>query len=161
MLNRVFVGLGSNMGDRDAYLTRALLCLSESDGVQLEKVSSFYNTAAVSSDPQADYLNAVAEFKTCLDMRAFFEQCVEVETGLGRTEKGLYRPRTIDIDLLFFNSECVTSPDLVVPHPLLQDRLFVLEPFVEISPGFVHPVLNQSIKYLYDRYHETVNHIVR
>jgi 2-amino-4-hydroxy-6-hydroxymethyldihydropteridine diphosphokinase len=86
-----------------------------------------------------------------LGVREFFELTVEIETRLGRQFKGTSDPRTLDIDLLFFNQDIISDDDLVVPHPLLHDRLFVLKPFQEIAPTLLHPILNETVRDLYEK----------
>jgi len=151
MLNSVYIALGSNIGDRQYYLDEAIRILNDYDDVEVVCVSSYVDTEAVSLTPQPNYLNAVVEIKTLLGVREFFKLTVEIETRLGRQFKGTSDPRTLDIDLLFFNQEIISDDDLVVPHPLLHDRLFVLKPFQEIAPTLVHPILNETVRDLYEK----------
>lgn len=154
MLNRVYIALGSNIGDRTGYLNQGLKRLGEVDDVEVVQVSSFLNTKAVAIVSQPDYLNAVAEIRTLLGVDAFFKLTQDVEKDFGRKSKGSGDPRTLDIDVLFFNNDIVSSDELTIPHPLLHERGFVLGPLCEIVPDFVHPILNLTVKQLYDQVHE-------
>ena len=153
-MSKVYVALGSNIGDREQYLRAAVARLDQEDGVNVLRLSSFINTKAVTSEPQDDYLNAVVELETSLTLRDFFQLTQGIESVLGRQDKGNQAPRTLDLDILFFDDTCVSDTDLVVPHAGIQNRLFVLEPLRELVPDFVHPVLKQTVQTLYDQCHE-------
>ena len=156
MINTVFIALGSNIGDRDAYINKAIKCLGEHDDIDIDKVSKIIETKAVSVVSQPDFLNAVVSLKTLLNVRQFFELSKKIEKDLGRTSKGNQDPRTIDIDILFFNDEVISDDDLVIPHPLLHQREFVLKPFLDIAPDFTHPMFNMEMSQLADEYYSLV-----
>lgn len=149
MITHVYLAFGSNIGNRQLYIDKALEYLDSYDEIDIVQVSQSYNTKAVAASVQPDYLNATAKLTTILSLREFFNICVDIEKKLGRTSKGNYDPRTIDIDLLFFGNEIVSDDDLVIPHPLLHERLFVLQPLNDIASDFLHPLLNTSINALY------------
>ena len=132
----------------------ALELLSEHEDVEVVEVSTFIDTPAVSKTPQPHFLNAVVELRVLMSCRELFEFTQAIEKKLGRVSKGNNDPRTIDLDLLFFNADLVADDDLVVPHPLLHDRSFVMEPLLEIAPHWVHPVFNMSIVELYQSSYE-------
>ena len=153
-MHRVYVALGSNVGDRESYLRAAIDRLNAHAYVWVLRESSFVNTEAVSEEPQADYLNAVIEVDTQLDVFEFFALTQLIEQKLGRERKGEKAPRTLDLDLLFFDDVILANPALALPHPALHERLFVLEPLFELIPDFVHPQLQRSVRSLYHQLHE-------
>jgi 2-amino-4-hydroxy-6-hydroxymethyldihydropteridine diphosphokinase len=138
---RAYVGLGSNLGEREATLREALTRLSELDGVAVVAVSSFRETDPVGNADQPRFVNAAAELETSLGPRELLERLLEVERSLGRdrTREERWGPRTVDLDLLLYGDETVGEPGLEVPHPRLAERAFVLEPLVELDPGLRLP----------------------
>jgi 2-amino-4-hydroxy-6-hydroxymethyldihydropteridine diphosphokinase len=148
MFTSVFLGLGSNIGDRESYLDKALDYLGEHDSIQLISVSSFINTKAVTEYEQGDYLNAACEIKTILSARELLVFTQEIEKVLGRESKGTGAPRTLDIDILIYGEAIISEEDLVVPHALLHERAFVLEPLHEIAPTLVHPLFQVPVNKL-------------
>ena len=133
---RAYVGLGSNLGDREASLRGALELLGE----EVVAVSSFRETDPVGYLDQPRFLNAAAALETGLGPRALLDRLLEVERELGRTRDGpRFGPRTIDLDLLLYGDRVIDEPGLVVPHPRLAERRFVLEPLAELDPGLVIP----------------------
>lgn len=145
-LNPAWIGLGSNLGDRESNLRAALRRLGEAEGVRVAAVSSFVETAPVGGPEQPDYLNAAAELETTLAPRELLRLLLGVEADLGRVRKEHWGPRTIDLDLLLYGDRVIDLPDLKVPHPLMAQRRFVLEPLAEIAPGAVHPVTGQTVR---------------
>ena len=141
-----YIGLGGNLGDRRAYLDRALAALRGRPGVAVTRVSSLYETAPVGGPAgQGPYLNAVAELRTDLDADALLAVLMEVESGLGRVRAERDGPRTIDLDLLLYGDAVSADARLTLPHPRLHQRLFVLQPLAEIAPGLVHPLLGRPV----------------
>ena len=133
---RAFIGLGSNLGDREAALRGALELLGE----DVVAVSSFRETEPVGYLDQPAFLNAAAALETGLEPRALLERLLGVERELGRTREGpRHGPRTIDLDLLVYDDRVIDEPGLVVPHPRLAERRFVLEPLAELDPVLVVP----------------------
>jgi len=129
---RVFIGLGSNLGDRVENLRKALSLL-EAEGLKITRVSGLYETEPVeTSGHQPPYLNAVAEIITDLPLTKLLDLLERVERCLGRTGKGKKEPRTIDLDILWAEGERVESDRLTVPHPRLWERAFVLVPLSEL-----------------------------
>ncbi len=127
------VGLGSNLGDREAHLRAAVAGLAGLGDVVA--VSSLYETAPLGGVPQAPYLNAVAVVATVLPARAFLDGLLELERAAGRERRERWGPRTLDCDLLLHGDAAIDEPGLRVPHPRLTERRFVLEPLVEVCPG--------------------------
>ena len=137
---RAFVGLGANIGDREATMRAALERLAGVDGVKVVAVSSFRETDPVGMVDQPRFLNAAAELETTLAPRELLDALLAVERSLGRTRDGpRFGPRTIDLDLLLHGDEPVDEPGLTVPHPRLGERAFVLEPLHELDPELVVP----------------------
>src|SRR5205085_4115659 len=139
-MTRVFIGLGANIGDREANLNRALDLIAETPAVELQAVSSFRETDPVGYLDQPRFLNAAALLETDLPPRDLLDRLLAVEAVLGRTREGpRFGPRTIDLDLLLYGEEQIDEPGLRVPHPRLHERRFVLEPLAELDPGLVVP----------------------
>jgi 2-amino-4-hydroxy-6-hydroxymethyldihydropteridine diphosphokinase len=149
MEERVYVAVGSNLGDRDAHLAAALAALRATEGVEVVAVSPLYETDPVGPPPQGPYLNGAIEIATTLTPDALLERLFEIEASQGRT-RGLERnaPRTIDLDLLLYGDRKLAGPDLEVPHPRLAERPFVLEPLCDLAPDLIHPTLGETIEAL-------------
>jgi len=142
---RAHVSLGSNVGDRRAYLEDAVRSLGGYDGIHVVRVSSFLENPPVGGPPgQGMFLNAAAAVDTTLAPRALLRACNEVEDALGRTRRERWGPRTIDIDVLLYGDVVVDEPGLVIPHPRMHERTFVLMPLAEIAPGAKHPALGRT-----------------
>jgi 3-oxoacyl-[acyl-carrier protein] reductase len=141
---RAYVALGSNLGDRQATLDRAVLRLRAEPGVTVRRVSSYYETAPVGGPPgQGAYLNAVLEADTTMPPDDLLRRLLAIETQLGRVRTGRDAPRTLDLDLLLYGDLVRSESDPVVPHPRLHERRFVLTPLAEIAPNVMHPVLKR------------------
>ncbi|MCZ7588589.1 MAG: 2-amino-4-hydroxy-6-hydroxymethyldihydropteridine diphosphokinase [Gaiella sp.] len=138
---RAYVGLGANLGDREATIARAIELLAEADGVEVVAVSALRETEPWGPVEQPAYLNGVVAVETALAPRALLGLLLDVERRLGRVRVARERwgPRTIDLDLLLYGDEVVDEPGLAVPHPRLHERRFALEPLVELAPGAVVP----------------------
>ncbi len=134
-----YLGLGSNLGDREDYLRRAVLALAEAAELCLTGISSVYETEPVGKADQPPFLNLVLRLETELPPRRLLELCQKVENALGRVREERWGPRTIDIDILLYGRIRVDEPDLVIPHPELPVRAFVLVPLGELEPGVRGP----------------------
>lgn len=151
MSHVAYVALGSNLGDREATLAAGLRALDATAGVRVVRVSSWYATRPVGGPAgQGDYLNGAAEVVTTLSPEELLAALHAVETALGRERREKDGPRTLDLDLLLYDDLVRPSPDPVVPHPRMHERLFVLQPLAEIAPGVVHPVLKKPVADLLD-----------
>lgn len=137
--NVVYLGLGGNIGDSLAVLTNTLSLISHLPGVTDLEVSSFYKTAPVSDIPQPDYLNAVCRFKTDLNARQLLGPLQAIEKSQGKFPKPKNVPRILDIDILFFGTESHAAPDLEIPHPRWQERLFVVIPLLDLTTTITIP----------------------
>ncbi len=140
-----YIGIGSNLGDRAGNLILAVRGLMEAS-FEVTKLSAIYETDPVEIADGPRFLNMTAEIQvTSVSSSQMMARMLRIEYLLGRREKSLMRPRTIDLDLLFFGAQRLKSPFLTVPHPRLHLRRFVLTPLAEIAPYFRHPVLNKSV----------------
>lgn len=140
----VYLGLGSNVGDRKQNLERAINFVSER--MNVEKVSSVYDTAPEINPNQPRFLNMVALARTTLDPQVLLSLLKGIESKLGRVPSTPYSPRPMDIDILFYGKEIIDSPALTIPHPHIQERAFVLVPLDEIASGLKHPVNGKTAK---------------
>ncbi len=136
---RVFFSLGANLGDRQATISEALARLEESGHVQVVRRSSVYETAPVGKTDQPWFVNLVAEIETDLPPEALLDLAQRIEADLGRTRDIRWGPRTIDIDVVLYGDQVIRTRRLIVPHPEMTRRRFVLEPLVEIAPDLVMP----------------------
>ena len=147
--NAVFLALGTNLGERHSNLARAIQLLLDDEMVALTRASGVYETEAVGGPPnQGDYLNAVIEIRTLLTPDALLACCNAVETSLGRQRTVPNAPRSIDLDILLFDRRVVDRPELIIPHPRMHERRFVLEPLAEIASQIIHPTLNVTVETL-------------
>lgn len=145
-----YLGLGSNVGDREEYIEQAVFLLEKNPGIQVTKRSTNYETEPEGGSDQPPFINAALEIRTKLLPAKLLEICQEIETALGREREVEWGPRTIDIDILLYGDLIVSEDKLQVPHPLMHERLFVLKPLREIALHAVHPVLEKTIEALYD-----------
>jgi len=147
-MNKAFLSLGSNRGDRIANLNMAMAQLSEKGG-NIIITSSLYETQPWKMEDKTDFFNQVLLLETNLSVRQLMNIIIKIEALMGRVRiEEKYEPRTIDIDILFFNDEIINTQELSIPHSLIQERRFVLEPLAEIAPAYIHPVFNKSSKEL-------------
>jgi len=144
---RVFLGLGSNQGDRRDNLSRALQRLGRVEGIRIVQMSPVYETEPVGGPSgQSDYLNSVIEVDAALPPRALLDAAKRIEGELGRAPSDVrWAPRPIDIDILLYADRVIQEPDLVIPHAELHRRRFVLEPLAQLDPSAVHPVLGKTV----------------
>jgi 2-amino-4-hydroxy-6-hydroxymethyldihydropteridine diphosphokinase len=140
-----YLGLGSNMGDREANLARARELLV-SDRLIVKRASAIYETAPRDVVDQADFMNQVIEVETDLFPRQLLDRAKQVERKMGRVVVQVKGPRVIDVDILLYGNVVVSGPGLDIPHPGIPERRFVLEPLVELAPGLRHPVTKRTVR---------------
>ncbi len=136
-MSTAYLGLGSNLGDRGRYLAEAVCALQAEPGNSVKMVSSVYETKPVGVQEQPDFLNLVVRVETVFSARDMLACGLRIEAGLGRVRSERWGPRTIDIDVLWHDGQAVNEPDLVLPHPRMAERAFVLVPLAEIAPGLL------------------------
>lgn len=146
-MNKAYLLIGGNMGDRESHLASARKELEERCGSLLQQ-SALYETAAWGLKEQNAFLNQALLIETDLCAEALLKNILHIEENLGRKREMKYGPRIIDIDILFFNDAIIYTNDLVVPHPELQNRRFALVPLAEIAPQFIHPVSQKTVAQL-------------
>jgi 2-amino-4-hydroxy-6-hydroxymethyldihydropteridine diphosphokinase len=134
-----FVGIGSNLGDREVHLRRAIELLSAEDGIEVTAVSEIRETEPVGPVEQGPFLNGAVRVETDLSPGELLGRLLAIEERMGRVRRERFGPRTIDLDLLVYGDETVDEPGLTVPHPRLQERRFALEPLAELDPGLTIP----------------------
>ena len=148
MKHSVYLGLGSNLGDRIEFLSAAILGIADWEKVVIDAVSNVYLTEPVGDVQQNDFLNLCISVKTDLEHVEFHHKVKELENRIGRTISVHWGPREIDIDLLFFDSLVVNTSSLTIPHKEILNRKFVLKPLSEIASNFIHPIEGRSIEEL-------------
>src|SRR5262245_59393629 len=134
-----FIGLGANLGDPEDQVRRAFAALAGLPGTRLVASSPLYRSAPVGVGPQPDFVNAVARIETTLSARRLLEELLATEARFGRMRPSPGAPRTLDLDLLLYGQEVIDEPGLVVPHPRMHERAFVLAPLAEIAPEAAIP----------------------
>ena len=147
----VYLGLGTNLGDKEQNLRMSIKKIEERIG-NVVSLSAFYATAPWGFSSENSFLNAAVCVETTLLPLQVLEETQRIERELGRTEKsvnGLYADRLIDIDLLLYDDRVIDAEGLILPHPLMTERRFVMEPLSEIAPDVVHPVLHKTMKELF------------
>ena len=148
-MSRVFIGVGSNEGDRLQHISRAVKALGAVNGVRVAQMATIIETEAVGGPPQDSYLNTAVELETTLAPKELLRRLKDIERQLGRKPSPQrWSPRPIDLDILLYDDRVIQSPELCVPHPRLHERRFVLEPLAQLAQELVHPVLHRSIAVL-------------
>lgn len=142
-MNQAFISIGSNIGERHLYLTKAIEALNSRVDTTVEKVSSIYETAPVGYTDQADFLNLVISIRTSLSPNHLLAVCQEIEKESGRERTIRWGPRTVDLDILLYNEVNIASEHLVIPHPRMAERAFVLIPLLEIAADVKEPVTGE------------------
>lgn len=149
--HRVFVALGSNMGNRLRYLERAVANLREDDCFREIKVSDYIETAPYGGVEQDDFLNGVLEAETLYSPGELFGRLQREEQLAERKREVRWGPRTLDLDILFYDDLILSGEELTIPHPDMKNRSFVLEPLAQLAPFFVHPVYRQTVRELLEK----------
>ena len=145
---RAFVALGSNLGDKRGYLDGAVQAMEADENIRVRKVSTYLETKPYGGVEQDDFLNAAVEIETLYTPRELLDALHKIEQAAKRERLVHWGPRTLDLDILFYEDLIQDSGDLTIPHPDLQNRDFVLKPMAELAPGFLHPVLRKTMRQL-------------
>ena len=143
--HKVYLGLGSNLGDKQKNLDKAIEFLAANKKIKIVNISSFIITEPMGDVEQDNYLNGALEIKTLLDPHEILKTINKIEFDLGRVRTIHWGPRTIDIDILLYDDLVIKSSDLIIPHYGMHERDFVLKPMCEIAPNIMHPILNKNI----------------
>ncbi len=143
-MNQAYVSAGSNLGDRLEYIKKSLYLLQVQEGIQINRLSSFYETAPVGYLDQGKFINAVFFLETVYPPHQLLKVLQEVEFRLERERTIRWGPRTVDLDMLFYKDLVLDDAELILPHPRLTERAFVLVPLVEIAPLLRHPLTGKS-----------------
>jgi 2-amino-4-hydroxy-6-hydroxymethyldihydropteridine diphosphokinase len=146
-MNTAILLIGGNLGNRTENLQQAVQTIHQQAG-KVVKVSALYETAPWGNVQQPDYLNQALQIETELGPLPLLHTLLEIERSIGRIRQEKWGARVIDIDIIFYNDAVISGPELKVPHPRMQNRLFVLVPLNEILPGWEHPVLHEPISAL-------------
>lgn len=148
--NRAYLSFGSNMGDRYEIIEKAIKTIKECDNIRNVKISSLIETKPYGPVEQEDFINGCMEIETLYNAEELLEYLHQVEQQADRKREIHWGPRTLDLDIVFFNKEVYESEDLIIPHVDMENRYFVLKPLCNLCPNFRHPVLNRTIQQLYD-----------
>ncbi|MCI9336514.1 MAG: 2-amino-4-hydroxy-6-hydroxymethyldihydropteridine diphosphokinase [Lachnospiraceae bacterium] len=143
--HRAFIAVGSNLGDRRNHILSGIQALKEHPLIVLKKVSEMIVTKPYGGVEQEDFLNGTLEIETLLEPEELLDALHEIENGAGRKRTVRWGPRTLDLDILFYDRICYESENLTIPHVDLENRMFVLKPMAEIAPHFCHPVSGKTI----------------
>ena len=155
-MNKAYLLLGSNMGNSKTQLVKAVRNIEKKIG-SLTRLSTLYSTAAWGNTRQPDFLNQVIIVETELTASQTMQIILQIEKQMGRIRTVKNAPRIIDIDILFFNKEIIDQKQLIIPHPQIQNRRFVLVPLNQLSPNLLHPVLKKSVHQLLIHCPDTLN----
>lgn len=154
-MTTVYLGLGGNLGNRLAFLRGGRDALSAHPDIELTRISGVYETEALGGPPDSPkFLNAVLQIETSLSPQDLLDLCMSIENDFGRTRPAAWAPRTIDIDILLYEDQVIADENLQIPHPRLQERIFVLAPLAEIAPEFRHPLLRKTCREMLDCHDE-------
>lgn len=148
--HKVYLSIGSNMGDKKSYLEQGIRQLKNRREIRRVRESSFVKTAPYGVEDQDEFLNACVELETILSPEELLDALHEIEAGAGRERLIHWGPRTLDMDILFYDDLIMYSETLNIPHIDMHNRQFVLQPLAELCPGKVHPVLHRTVKHLSD-----------
>ena len=150
-MTTAYIGLGSNLGNRQDQINNALKMLAEVSDIEVARASELIETAPLAQAEQPEYINAVAELRTTLSPEDLHKTLLDIETSLGRTPQEKWSSRTIDLDILLYGSGVIDSPHLTVPHPQMHLRSFVLRGLCQLDANLLHPVMNESVSELANR----------
>jgi 2-amino-4-hydroxy-6-hydroxymethyldihydropteridine diphosphokinase len=145
----VYIGIGSNIGDRERNFEEALRKLVSIVNLKISDRSRWYSSKPAGGPPQEDYLNGVLRIETDMSPESFLSELKKIENDMGRMPSGRNHPRVIDLDILLYNDRIVRTKELTVPHPKMHERSFVLKGLAELAPDLMHPVTGKTVGELY------------
>ncbi len=148
-MENIYIGLGSNIGDRIGYIQQAVKMLGFYDAIKVVETSSFYETEPYGIKEQEWFINAVAKISTTLTPVEVLRICQQIEEKLGRKREIKWGPRVIDLDILAYGDKIIADDILTIPHPATYDRACCIVPLLEISEDFIHPVLQKNMDEIY------------
>lgn len=146
----IYLAIGSNMGEKETFLRQAIEALREDSDFRNIRTSSWMVTEPYGGVEQDDFLNGAIELQTILAPKALLERLHKIEARAGRERLVHWGPRTLDLDILFYEGEMVNETDLIIPHIDMASRRFVLEPLAELAPAYMHPILKKTVKQMLD-----------
>ena len=146
-----YIGFGSNISDRLKHIQNAIHALSKTEGITVKEISSVYKTDPVGYEAQSEFLNGVVAIQTTLSPLSLLHTLKDIETAVGRQRRIRWGPREIDLDILIYGDLCVQTEKLIIPHPEMHLRGFVLVPLAEIAPNLVHPIFHEIVQTLLER----------
>lgn len=154
-----YIGIGSNLGDRNKNIAKSLEHLKELDGITVKKTSSIYETEPVGGPSQEKFLNGVIEIETSLLPDELLDRLKGIESRMGRAKTEENGPRILDLDIIFYGDIIIGGGRIRIPHPLMHEREFVLKGLHEIAPDFMHPRFNKTVRQLYEELRGSVNQV--
>ncbi len=143
--HKAYIAIGSNLGDKEKNIKEALEIISNSKHTKINKIAKYYNTEPVGYTDQGEFLNTAIEIKTLLNPKNLMKFLLEVEKSLKRERIIKWGPRTLDLDVIFYDDLISSDEEIIIPHPRMEERLFVLNPLCDIAPYKLHPILNKRI----------------
>ncbi|WP_291579849.1 2-amino-4-hydroxy-6-hydroxymethyldihydropteridine diphosphokinase [Clostridium sp. UBA6640] len=143
--HKAYIAIGSNLGDKEKNIREALEIISNSNHTKINKIAKYYNTEPVGYTDQDEFLNTAIEIKTLLNPKNLMKFLLEVEKSLKRERIIRWGPRTLDLDVIFYDDLISSDEEVIIPHPRMEERLFVLNPLCDIAPYKLHPILNKRI----------------
>jgi len=152
-----YIGVGSNIGDRIGYVQQAHCLLNDTEGIHVIESSSLYETEPVGYKDQEWFINAVLKTETTLSIEELLNQCFRIENQLGRVrhpESPKNGPRTLDLDILFYDNKVIATKTIEIPHPRMHKRAYALVPLLELDADLIHPVFNKTISELHENLEE-------
>ena len=147
-MESVYIGIGSNIGNKIENCRKAISLMGRLEGCSVRAQSPFYRTEPVGVDGQDFFVNGVICMDTGLSARSLLKRLLKIETDMGRVRRKKWDARVIDLDILLFGCRVIEKSDLIVPHPLMHLRRFVLTPLLQLDPNLIHPVLGKSMREL-------------
>lgn len=157
--NRVYLSIGSNLGNKKSYLDFAITALKENSKIKVNKISSYISTKPYGYTDQDEFLNGCIEIETIYSPHMLLNIINKIENNAGRKREIHWGPRTLDIDIILFENEIIHDSKLTIPHIDMENRLFVLEPLSEIAPYAINPITNMSIKSMYENLYNKIKQL--